>query len=62
MKQILTFQLNDLQRQQSNDNNNYIDFSIRSFDKNGTDKYELNKLKINNSIKSMAQILYEFET
>jgi hypothetical protein len=33
MKQILTFQLNDLQRQQSNDNNKYIDFSIRSFDK-----------------------------
>ena len=62
MKQILTFQLNDLQRQQSNDNNKYIDFSIRSFDKKGTDKYELNKLKINNSIKSMAQILYEFET
>ena len=33
MKQILTFQLNDLQRQQSNDNNKSIDFSIRSFDK-----------------------------
>ena len=46
MKQLMTVPFNnDLTRQQSNDNNNYIDFSIRSFDNMGQTNFNKTSLR-----------------